>query len=144
MKNKTEAPRPSSPWEPHCLSRFICSPSDVGWECGWILKVIGKSEHFVLTSALMFFRPLFSEWKEEEGSGRKAEYCPVETATHYLAVFFSGNPSSLEGMDLKVKSLPLSSIQVLFTNSKLLLPAAYFIKWIQFRMLWEYTYFPFL
>lgn len=71
----------------------------------WLEKT---SEHFVLTSALMFFRPLFNEWKEEEGSGRKAEYCPVETATHYLAVFFSGNPRNLEGMDLKVKSLSLS------------------------------------
>lgn len=69
---------------------------------------IGKSEHFVLSSALIFFRPLFSEWKEKEGSGRKAEYCLVETATHYLAVFFPGNPSNLEGMDLKVKCLPLS------------------------------------
>lgn len=45
---------------------------------------------------------LFSERKEEAGAGRKAEYCPVETATDYLAVFFSGNPCNLEGMDLKI------------------------------------------
>lgn len=57
-----------------------------------------------LTSMLLFFRPLFSSWEEEKGSGRKTEYCPVETATHYLAVFLSGNSCSFEGMDLKVKS----------------------------------------
>lgn len=82
----------------------------MGWEGRWVLKVIGKSDHFVLSSALMFFRPLFNEWKEEAGSGREAEYCPVETATRYLAVFFSGTPSNLEGMDLEVKNLPLPFI----------------------------------
>lgn len=40
--------------------------------------------------------------KEEERQRRKTEHCPVETATHHLAVFFSGNSYSFEGMDLKM------------------------------------------
>jgi len=58
---------------------------------------------------LFICRVLFVEWTEAKGPRREVEYCPLETTTCYLAVFFPGNSNKLEGMDHKVKIISLTS-----------------------------------
>lgn len=75
---------------------------------------LGGVESELSTCAFIFLllficRFLFVEWTEAKGPRREVEYCPLETTTCYLAVFFPGNSNKLEGMDHKVKIISLTS-----------------------------------